>query len=128
MGEGRASIGLGLWTKGQVAKTDSAAVMAFRLEIAAKLRYGKAMRLRIAALAASVVATPALAMNWEGHDEGWMQDLEAGLAYEQALPHALPLPGSDCPVTPAEAAANPYDQIPLARHKCPAADEAGTEP
>ena len=86
------------------------------------------MRLYIAALAASVVATPAQAMNWEGHDEGWMQDLEAGLVYEQALPNARPLPGRACPVTAAEAAANPYDQIPLARHNCPAADELGSEP
>ena len=53
------------------------------------------------------VDTPAQAMNWEGHDEGWMQDLEAGLVYEQALPNARPLPGRACPVTAAEAAANP---------------------
>ena len=86
------------------------------------------MRLRIAALAASVVATPAPAMNWEGHDEGWMQDLESSLVYEQTLPDARPLPGRACPVTAAEAATNPYDQIPLARHKCPAADEPGSEP
>lgn len=85
------------------------------------------MRIPVAALAL-VVASPALAVNWEGHEEGWMQDYEAGLAYEFAVPNARPLPSRACPVTEAEAEINPYEQIPLPHHKCPAADKSGTEP
>ncbi len=73
-------------------------------------------------LAALVVVTclpgPALAMNWEGHDD-WMETMEPSRLLEEAAPHARPRPGSACPVTSDAAAQNPYEQIPLPHHNCP---------
>ena len=60
---------------------------------------------------------PAMAMNWEGHDD-WMLDFEPALALMKAIPAARPLPSRDCPVTAEAAAKNHYEQIPLRRHNC----------
>lgn len=71
-------------------------------------------------LLCSVLApVPAHAMNWEGHDD-WMADMEPAVIYEKAAPHAAPRPEVDCPVSHEEAEDNPYEQIPLDRHNCPA--------
>ena len=63
-------------------------------------------------------AGPALAMNWEGHDDAFADDPYAK-AYMQAAPNAKPLPSRACPVSEEQASANAYEQIPLARHGCP---------
>ena len=66
---------------------------------------------------------PALAMNWEGHDD-WMADMEPALTYEQAVPHAMPRKGQgSCPQTAEQTEHNPYEQIPLSAHGCTAAGE-----
>jgi hypothetical protein len=59
----------------------------------------------------------ASAMNWEGHDD-WMLSFSPGYTLEAFAPDAKPLPSPDCPVTPEAAVKNPYEQIPLPRHKC----------
>lgn len=70
-------------------------------------------------------ATPAQAMNWEGHDD-WMADAGPALVYQHAAPHAVIVPEgrSPCPQPPASRAPNPYEQVPLDRHDCRAPAEA----
>jgi hypothetical protein len=63
------------------------------------------------------LAAPVAAMNWEGHED-WTSNFAPGLLFEMAVPNARPLPDHICPVTPEQAAANPYEQIPLPRHGC----------
>lgn len=75
--------------------------------------------LRIAAILWILLPTgPALAMNWEGH-EGYMEGFPPGEELRKAIPEARPLPSPDCPVTPEMVERNPYEQIPLPRHRCP---------
>ena len=63
-------------------------------------------------------AGPALAMNWEGHDD-WMADKGPAVVYEQAGPHAILVPdASACAGAAPVEAANPYEQIPLEGHDC----------
>jgi hypothetical protein len=63
-------------------------------------------------------AGPALAMNWEGHDD-WMADKGPAMVYEQAVPHAILVPDANaCADAPPVDAANPYEQVPLERHDC----------
>ncbi|MCB1378038.1 MAG: hypothetical protein KDK89_06685 [Alphaproteobacteria bacterium] len=74
--------------------------------------------MRIAVLAVVLgISNPALAMNWEGHDD-WMLDFPPASALREAIPEARPLPSRDCPTTAEQAAANRYEQIPLPRHRC----------
>ena len=75
--------------------------------------------IRWLALLLSILATPASAMNWEGHDD-WTDTFAPGLVFEQAVPEARPLPSPRCPVSPEQSASNPYEQIPLPRHGCAA--------
>jgi hypothetical protein len=63
-------------------------------------------------------ASPALAMNQEGHDEEWIIAFPPALALLEAIPEARPLPSRTCPVSAEAIAANPYEQIQLARHRC----------
>jgi hypothetical protein len=63
---------------------------------------------------------PAMAMNWEGHDD-WMLSFHPDYSLEAFLPGARPLPSRDCPVTEEDVKNNPYEQIPLPRHNCPPA-------
>ena len=63
-----------------------------------------------------------MAMNWEGHDD-WMLTFAPAFRLEEFAPDARPLPSRDCPVTPEQAARNPYEQIPLPQHKCPASSK-----
>lgn len=58
-----------------------------------------------------------MAMNWEGHEDRHVIDPFA-LILQEAMPHARPLPDRKCPVNEAQAAANPYEQIPLPGHGC----------
>lgn len=69
-------------------------------------------------------SSPALAMNWEGHDD-WMADLAPALIYRDAVPHALTLPQPPvrCPVVGKDNAVNPYEQIPLSEPDCRASEE-----
>jgi hypothetical protein len=69
-------------------------------------------------IAMLLVAKPAVAMNWEGHDDAFADDPYAK-AFMQAAPHAKPLPSRACPVSEEQASANAYEQIPLTRHGCP---------
>ena len=62
---------------------------------------------------------PAFAMNWEGHDD-WMSEFPPVQAFIEAAPEAKPLPPRDCSMWPVARADNPYEQIPLPRHSCPA--------
>lgn len=71
----------------------------------------------IGALAA-LLSTEASAMNQEGHED-WMADFPPAIALLEAIPEARPLPSPDCPVSREMLANNPYEQIPLPRHRCP---------
>jgi len=64
-------------------------------------------------------AGPALAMNWEGHDD-WMADTGPAVVYEQAAPHAVLLPEGKvaCAGAAPADAVNPYEQIPLGGQDC----------
>ncbi len=73
--------------------------------------------LRHAIILLSFWPVPAMAMNWEGHDD-WMLDYGMADVFRAAVPEARPPPARDCPVTPEMAANNPYEQIPLPRHRC----------
>lgn len=59
---------------------------------------------------------PALAMNWEGHDD-WMADHPAATALERAAGRARPLPPMPCGERPVTNG-NPYEQVPLAGDAC----------
>ena len=61
---------------------------------------------------------PALAMNWEGHDD-WMAGFPPAQAFSDASPEAKPPLPRDCPIGPVTHADNPYEQIPLPQHGCP---------
>ena len=63
-----------------------------------------------------------MAMNWEGHDD-WMLNFAPAFTLEKFAPEARPLPSRDCPVRPEDSVKNPYEQIPLPRHKCQASSE-----
>jgi hypothetical protein len=63
------------------------------------------------------IAAPAQAMNWEGHEDRQAFDPFEMILLE-AIPEARPLPSRKCPVDAAQAAANPYEQIPLPSHGC----------
>jgi hypothetical protein len=80
-------------------------------------RYLLLMRL-ISLFLACLLPVPAIAMNWEGHDD-WMLDFQPAYTLESLAPNARPLPPRDCPVKPEDVKKNPYEQIPLPRHKCP---------
>lgn len=63
-------------------------------------------------------AGPALAMNWEGHDD-WMADKGPAVIYEQAVPHAVLVPDAGaCARAAPQDTANPYEQIPLDGPDC----------
>jgi hypothetical protein len=80
------------------------------------------MRCLSATLLLIFCAAPAMAMNWEGHDD-WMQDMSHAQVYEHALPHARPLPDRDCPEATTARSDNPYEQIPLRPGHCDIARE-----
>ena len=75
-----------------------------------------------------VLPSAAQAMNWEGKED-WMADMEPAVIYEDSVPHATPLPEEACAAKPEKKAENnPYEQVPLARHDCPAGSpEPGPE-
>lgn len=65
------------------------------------------------------LASPAQAMNWEGHDD-WMVDIEPARILAEDMPPAKARPGPPCPPDPELHLANPYEQIPLGRKgDCP---------
>ena len=66
----------------------------------------------LAIIALLAAAHPALAMNWEGHDEDWKSEFPPAKAFLDAVPEAKPLPSPDCPMGPVARADNPYEQIP----------------
>lgn len=69
-----------------------------------------------AAICVSFSTLPAIAMNWEGHDD-WMADLPAAIELQEATtPAVLPLRRS--PACRADVPRNAYDQIPLATDMC----------
>ena len=59
---------------------------------------------------------PALAMNWEGHDD-WLEDHPAAVALEQEADQARPLPPTPCGERQS-GADNPYEQVPLRETPC----------
>ena len=59
---------------------------------------------------------PALAMNWEGHDD-WMEDHPAAVALAQEADQVRPLPPTPCSEHPSEAD-NDYEQVPLREGPC----------
>jgi len=65
---------------------------------------------------------PALAMNWEGHDD-WMLGFAPAYTLEAFAPDAKPLPSRNCPVSLEASTKNRYEQIPLPRHKCAGSHE-----
>ncbi len=77
---------------------------------------------RLVAIAILLLPAHAAAMNWEGHDD-WMAGTGPALLFELSRPDARPLPSPDCPVTQDMLPHNPYEQIPLPRHNCPARPE-----
>ena len=68
-----------------------------------------------------LAASPAQAMNWEGHDDDWMKDMEPARIFRESVPDARPLPDppKDCAAAAERARLNTYEQIPLPRHGCP---------
>jgi hypothetical protein len=83
------------------------------LELRRDGRYVDGMKIAIAMIAAVWAAGPAVAMNWEGHDD-WMIDQPEALAFGAAVPEARPL--SRAPACGSGALArpdNPYEQVPL---------------
>jgi hypothetical protein len=73
----------------------------------------------------AALAMPAFAMNWEGHDES-LKDVPGIEAFSSGAEYR-PLPSRPCPVTPAQAKSNPYEQIPLSRHDCTPVPDAQPE-
>ncbi|WP_421694658.1 hypothetical protein [Aestuariivirga sp.] len=69
-------------------------------------------------------ASPAQAMNWEGHDD-WMADIDPAIAFEHSVPQAAAIPAvpARCKEGESTKANNPYEQIPLPHHDCRAAEE-----
>ncbi len=65
-------------------------------------------------VAACAAAGPALAMNWEGHDD-WMIDQPEAMAFGAAVPEARPVRRAPACGSGGNLAApdNPYEQIPL---------------
>ena len=61
----------------------------------------------------------AFAMNWEGHDD-WMSEFPPVQPFIEAAPEPKPPSPRDCLVESVARADNPYEQIPLPRHNCPA--------
>ncbi|MCB1432236.1 MAG: hypothetical protein KDK75_07240 [Alphaproteobacteria bacterium] len=78
--------------------------------------------LRRCVLILMFIYTPALAMNWEGHEDGPSRNPYDEML-RMAVPEAQPLPSPDCPVTAEMVRENPYEQIPLPRHRCPPASD-----
>ena len=76
----------------------------------------------VSLLALLAQAAAVSAMNWEGHEDG-PSTHPYDTFLQEVRPDARPLPSADCPVTPAMLAQNPYQQIPLPRHRCPQADD-----
>lgn len=74
----------------------------------------------LAIIALLATAHPAFAMNWEGHEDDWRNEFPPAKAFLDAMPEAKPLPSPDCPMGSVARADNPYEQIPLPRHNCPA--------
>ena len=74
----------------------------------------------LATIALLATAHPAFAMNWEGNEDDWRNEFPPAKAYLDALPEAKPLPSPDCPWGLLRAPINPYEQILLPRHNCPA--------
>lgn len=72
----------------------------------------------LAAIALLSSSVPALAMNWEGHDD-WMADHPAAVALERQVEEARPLPPAPCGAR-LSAAGNPYEQVPLPGSPCTA--------
>jgi hypothetical protein len=72
----------------------------------------------LAALIFVVSTTNGFTMNQEGHED-WMADFPQAIALLEAIPEARPPPSRRCPVSPEMLANNPYEQIPLPRHRCP---------
>lgn len=65
-------------------------------------------------IAAVLLAAPAQAMNWEGHDD-WMSDHPAALEYQpESKARTSRLPPCDLRAP----AINPYEQIPLPHQNC----------
>jgi hypothetical protein len=81
------------------------------------------MRLGLALALVVFGVGPALAMNWEGHDD-WMADHPAALAYEREASPAPPVGRRTSPCISedevGQAVVNAYEQVPLRRHICPA--------
>ncbi len=71
----------------------------------------------VSVFVADFTASPAVAMNQEGHD-GFMKDFPPGIEAFGPGPGQFPLPSPPCPVTADMAKTNPYEQIPLERHGC----------
>lgn len=65
------------------------------------------------------------AMNPEGHDGSWLDELPYAALLMAAAPGARPLPSRQCLITAEILAANPYEQIPLPRHQCSDSGTAG---
>jgi hypothetical protein len=71
----------------------------------------------LAVIALLATTEPAVAMNWEGHDD-WMTEFPPVQPFIDAVPIAKP-PPRDCSMGPVARTDNPYEQIPLPQHSCP---------
>jgi hypothetical protein len=77
--------------------------------------------LRMSAFTLLVLASPALAMNWEGKDD-WMAEIPQAQALEHHLPSALPKATKFCASAPST---NPYEQVQIPGKNCrPAGSDA----
>jgi len=77
--------------------------------------YNEKMKWRLL-LALLFWPVPALAMNWEGHDD-WMEDHPAAVALERDMNVVRPPPPASCKAH-SSVAGNPYEQMPLHQVPC----------
>jgi hypothetical protein len=76
------------------------------------------MRRCLALLVAFVLFTsPALAINWEGHDE-WLDDAPISKEFSDGVPPPLPKAMPGCDERAARAKANSHEQVPLPGVNC----------
>jgi hypothetical protein len=68
-------------------------------------------------LCLAVSGAPALALNWEGHDE-WFHDMALIDAFTRDLPPPIAKPMPSCASRQAMARGNPYEQIPVPGLNC----------
>jgi hypothetical protein len=74
-----------------------------------------------ALLALTVLAGPASSLNWEGHEDFFMEQMTVP-EFTAGVPKPLKKPQPKCEALRAKALANSYEQVPIAGKNCIEAD------